>query len=419
VTLVNKDNQGNGDIAMNTRTMFVKLGRLLTIFTLTLAAQLLPIKRGLSAEEPPSHNYPSTLNASVGLEKKIYQLVKDLEYSDQVAQDFVRMVRPWNCEKVYQKICQAEDDVKQKKISWNQYAQVEEDVINQLARTIIKEITGVNTSVASNSKYFDLVLVVKEKKAQCLGYTQLFYILGNSMGLTIQAINVVDHSQGPMPAGTRHAACAVGLHNGKAMQVDLTFNDGASKSYIFTEEYGKVGNYWELKDKKSRLNIHKRIQLLDKNGLVAIICYNRGTIYSKSGKLTEAISDFNKAIELNPKDAVAYNNRGNAYGKSGKLTEAILDFNKAIELNPKYDEAHNNRGNAYSDSGKLTEAISDYNKAIELNPKDAEAYGNRGLANAKLGKKEDAKTDLRKAMQLNPSLKEALKKMSSEFKLDL
>ena len=138
------------------------------------------------------------------------------------------------------------------------------------------------------------LLSLKTKKAHCLGYTQLFYILGNSMGLTVQAIEVLEHSNGQMPAEMGHVACEVGLHNDKAMQVDLTLRDCVSKVFLFTEEYDKEGNYWELKDKNNRLNIHPKIQLLDKNGLLAGIYSNRGTVDGKSGKLTEAIADCNK-----------------------------------------------------------------------------------------------------------------------------
>jgi tetratricopeptide (TPR) repeat protein len=390
---------------MNTRTMFIGI-------LLACILALLPAKQGFCADGP-SADSSATSNASTDFEKKIYQSVKDLDYSDQVAQDFVKMVRPWKCDVLYQKLCQAAKDVTQKKISWDQYAQVETDIVNQLAQKIKIGITD-----DKKLKCFDLDLVVKEKKAQCLGYTQLFYILGNSMGLTIQAIDVLEHSEG-MPVGMCHTACEVGLHNGKAMQVDLTLRDYVSKTFTFTKEYDKAGNYWDLKDKKNRLKIHKRIQLLDKNGLVGGICYNRGTTYAESGKFTEAILDFNKAIELNPKCAVAYYNRGTAYAKSGKFTEANSDNNKAIELNSNNAEAYYNRGTTYAKSGKFTEAISDLNKAIELNSKYAEAYVNRGITNAELGKKEDAKKDLRKAMQLNPGLKDTIKNKADKYKLDL
>ncbi len=117
------------------------LGRILLACIIALATQLLPIRQALCAEEPTANNSPSASNVSADLEKKIYQSVKDLDYSDQVASDFVKMVHPWKCDLLYQKLSQATQDVNQKKISPNQYAQVEEEVVNRLAQTVKKEIT--------------------------------------------------------------------------------------------------------------------------------------------------------------------------------------------------------------------------------------------------------------------------------------
>jgi tetratricopeptide (TPR) repeat protein len=61
-----------------------------------------------------------------------------------------------------------------------------------------------------------------------------------------------------------------------------------------------------------------------------------------------------------------YNNRGNAYSVKGEFDQAISDYTKAIELNPKLDFAYSNRGNAYKDKGQFDEAITDYSRAIEL-----------------------------------------------------
>jgi len=71
-----------------------------------------------------------------------------------------------------------------------------------------------------------------------------------------------------------------------------------------------------------------------------------------------------------------YNNRGIAYGEKGQYDQAISDFNKAIEINPRYDKAYNNRGIVHRLKGQYGQAISDFNKAIEINPMDAQAYNN-------------------------------------------
>ena len=52
-----------------------------------------------------------------------------------------------------------------------------------------------------------------------------------------------------------------------------------------------------------------------------------------------AIADYDKAIELNPKEARAYYNRGVVKDELKQYKEAIADYDKAIELNPKYFDA--------------------------------------------------------------------------------
>jgi len=64
----------------------------------------------------------------------------------------------------------------------------------------------------------------------------------------------------------------------------------------------------------------------------------------------------------------------------GDENRAITDYTRAIELDPRNVLAYNNRGNAYLPLGKLEEAIRDYNRAIEIDPGTAAIYLNRGFA---------------------------------------
>ena len=56
------------------------------------------------------------------------------------------------------------------------------------------------------------------------------------------------------------------------------------------------------------------------------------------------MSDYNKAIEINPKVCRGLYNRGSAYAKQGNFTQAMSDYNKAIEINPQYMVAYNKSG---------------------------------------------------------------------------
>lgn len=58
----------------------------------------------------------------------------------------------------------------------------------------------------------------------------------------------------------------------------------------------------------------------------------RGITLSEEGHYEQAISELNKAIELDPKLAIAYYNRGVAYYGKSELTKAASDLEKSIEL---------------------------------------------------------------------------------------
>ena len=104
-------------------------------------------------------------------------------------------------------------------------------------------------------------------------------------------------------------------------------------------------------------------------------------------------------IEKN--QAEFYFNQGVAWNEKGDYDKAISEYTKAIEINPSLAEAYNNRGLAYAQGkGQYDKAISDCTKAIEINPSLEEAYSNRGLAYLLLGQSQPGCHDLQKACEL-------------------
>ena len=130
--------------------------------------------------------------------------------------------------------------------------------------------------------------------------------------------------------------------------------------------------------------------------------FQKGYDAVEAKEYENAIIYYNKAIELNPDDAIAYNNRGCAKVDLKDYTGAIEDYNKGIELKPDYANAYFNRGISKSNLNDYTGAIEDYNKAIQLNPDKDKAYRNRGDAKYNIQDYTGAIEDYNKAIQLNP-----------------
>src|SRR5258708_31861676 len=58
----------------------------------------------------------------------------------------------------------------------------------------------------------------------------------------------------------------------------------------------------------------------------------------------KALADLNRAIELDPADALDIASRGETYRRMERYEEALADFSRAIELNPGYTSAIASRG---------------------------------------------------------------------------
>jgi TonB family protein len=122
------------------------------------------------------------------------------------------------------------------------------------------------------------------------------------------------------------------------------------------------------------------------------------------GEFALAVEDYNKVIELNPKDAASYFNRGRAYSGKKNYDLAILDYNKTIELNPQDSTAYFNRADVYEKKGNVQQAAADYQKAVELDAGNEPAKNN-----LKRLRDELAKNSSKPKMQESPVASESPK----------
>ncbi len=342
------------------------------------------------------------------LSDKIETTTRNLGYSEQIANDFTKMVLGWQAGRenpiiavLADKLAQARQNERAGRISKTELARIEQNV----AEHLVAEIRG---RIQTDDRLFDLADATRHHKTQCLGYTQVFYVTAVSIELAAVPINVLElEKRGPLPVGFSHVACLVKLADGKVIMANVVPGGFISDPFAAADTFEQTGGYLQLKDKTNSLGIYRKIQILDEKGLAAYAYNNKASAHNTARRFEQAITDCSKAIELSPMLAEAWNNRGVAYRNTGQIERAVGDYTRAVELNPNYPEALNNRGVAYAQLGRFEQAISDYSRAIELNPDFAEGYNNRANAYAKLHKFEQAVFDYNRAIDRNSTLAQA------------
>lgn len=174
----------------------------------------------------------------------------------------------------------------------------------------------------------------------------------------------------------------------------------------------------------------------------------RAFSYNGLNDFKNAITDLDKAIELDPNALASYTDRGKAKGyandldgakkdflfiltkdstggqaeaafyylgkiaySEGQFEQSIKYYDKLLALVPKDSEAYFNRAAAKGMIMDIAGSIKDYDKAIEINPNYMEAYANRGVAKINMlttkgniqptkEQTSDGCADLKKAKQL-------------------
>ena len=87
--------------------------------------------------------------------------------------------------------------------------------------------------------------------------------------------------------------------------------------------------------------------------------------------------------------------------EQGRYDEALSAFDRAVEINPQYAMAWNNRGTTLASLGRYDEAILAYDRAIELNPQDPDSWYNKGVALNLLNRTVEADVALARAGELD------------------
>lgn len=94
----------------------------------------------------------------------------------------------------------------------------------------------------------------------------------------------------------------------------------------------------------------------------SILWYNLGVELEESGRFEDAIASYDKAIELDPRDANTWCSRGNALASLNQFHAAIKSYNEAMRIEPGNSIALNNKANTLC---KIGQALAKQGKTKE------------------------------------------------------
>lgn len=135
--------------------------------------------------------------------------------------------------------------------------------------------------------------------------------------------------------------------------------------------------------------------------MFANITHKEGHDLMLKGEYLNAIDCFSRALLEHPNHSDIYSDRGVSFLHLKMEKEAMSDFNKALDLQPEYGYRYAARAYAKDFFGDTDAAIEDYEKAIELDPEDAVSYNNIGLLQEKKGYKVKAQMNFDRADKLS------------------
>lgn len=120
-----------------------------------------------------------------------------------------------------------------------------------------------------------------------------------------------------------------------------------------------------------------------------------------------ALSAFETAVRIDPKQSQGHNELGAALTRVGRAGEAAAQFELALRLDPGNVNARYNLVFALIKSGKLAEAEGHLRQVIAVYPKDARLHNLWGELLAQEGKNSEAISQFNDALALDPTLEAA------------
>jgi tetratricopeptide (TPR) repeat protein len=122
---------------------------------------------------------------------------------------------------------------------------------------------------------------------------------------------------------------------------------------------------------------------------------------------------YRETISINKEFSSGYGNLGIALYEQGKVKEALSVYQAAQKLDPRNANFHTNAGNALLKLGRESDALKSYKKATNLEPRNFSAWSSFSAALVSVNKLDEAEKACRRALSINGKSPDALNNLGS------
>jgi starch phosphorylase len=326
-----------------------------------------------------------------------------LDYDEHIARELRDMVSKWRdgAGELLLGLLKRELDMVAKEVKGRKRP------VGDLDKAQLRVLKKLGDAVASSIEYhpgsaFSLDRALVERKASSLGMSQLMLIVGKSLGLDLSAIEVrVLQTGESLQMDNGHVACICYLASGRIVMLDIA-KGLMSKPFRVIDEFDIDGEYLIQKDGSEASDIHRKIRIITREGVKALVHLEIAAAHERAGRYKDAIAEDTKAIIHDPEMFYAYYRRAVNHMLSGDAEEAVLDYNRALSVYPGSVETHVNRGKALYALERLGPARAAYDEAIRLKPDFEECLICRGDLLSEMGDHKGAMADFEAVLRLNP-----------------
>ena len=132
------------------------------------------------------------------------------------------------------------------------------------------------------------------------------------------------------------------------------------------------------------------------------VCRYLAVLYDEVGTDSQALTEYNHAVRLTPKDPDLLNDFGYFYYHRHDMRQAEQWFRAAIVQSPRHERAWVNLGLTLGEQGRYQDSFEAFSKVLST----AAAHSNVGMILARHGQIDDAAWAFKQALMLDPGLQQ-------------